>query len=130
MASAQASYDKLVNGPTASDLQSYNNSIQSAQTSVQNALQGIATGLQSAYITNSNSVYLSTDSFFDNPLVNATLQITDVYFNDQQRQSQVDNQRRSVIESILNTSKRRDRCFDQRRPGLTYQRRYHKTYDH
>jgi HlyD family secretion protein len=106
--SAQASYDKLANGATDSDLQSYQNSIQSAQTSVQNALQSIATQLQSAYITESNSVYLSTDPFFDNPLVNANLSITDVYFTNQGQGllAQVNNQRRAAIETILDLLKK------------------------
>jgi HlyD family secretion protein len=106
VASAQATYDKLVNGPTASDLQSNQNSLQSAQISVQNALQNLATQLQSAYITNSNSVYLNTDPFFVDPLVNADLSINGTYFTRQDLQAQVNNDRRITIPPILDLLKK------------------------
>ena len=94
--SAQASYDKLVNGATASDLQSYQNSIQSAQTSLTNSAQSISTNLQSAYISASNLVFVTTDSFFTSPLYNPTLSIADVYFTDQSLETKVNNERLQI----------------------------------
>lgn len=105
VASAQATYDKLVNGATVSDLQSYNNSIQSNQISLQNSLQNIATKMQTDYITVSNLVYLTTDPFFDNPAVNATLSIDGTYFTDQGGEAQVNNTRRYPIVLALDSLK-------------------------
>lgn len=101
VASAQASYDKLVNGATDSDLQSSVSSVQSAQVSLANAAQNINTGVQSAYITASNLVFVSTDPFFDNVLsATPTINITDVNFTNQQLQFKVNAERAKITETL------------------------------
>ena len=100
VASAQASYDKLVGGPTASDLQSYQNSIQSGQTSLTNGVQNLNNSLQSVYISASNLVFLNTDPFFSNPLSSPILTINNVFFTNQQLQFQVNNDRALVGTAI------------------------------
>ena len=96
VASAQANYDKLVNGATDSDLQSNNNTVQSAQISLQNSLQNISTKLQNNYISISNSIFLNTDQLFEDPVVNPILTIRDVYFNNLQLKINVENERRQA----------------------------------
>ena len=101
--SAQASYDKLVNGLTDSQLLSLNNAITTAQTSVDNAKQNILIKLKSAYTSAANSVYLNTDAFFVNPLsVNPLIQINGVNFTNQETQNNI-NQERYAIGSMLST---------------------------
>jgi len=101
VASAQANYNKLINGPTESDLQSLKNSIQSSQTSLENQKQNILIKLQSAYTSAANSVYLNTDPFFLNPLgINAQISVTDVYFINQQLETGV-NSGRVTVGNIL-----------------------------
>jgi multidrug efflux pump subunit AcrA (membrane-fusion protein) len=101
--SAQANYDKLVGGPTDIDLQSLKASVQNAQLSLQNAKQNILIKLLSAYTSASNSVYLSTDQFFTNPMGgNPSLSIDGVSFNNQQLEVNVDAGRLSVGNILVN----------------------------
>ena len=100
--SAQASYDKLVGGLTSSQLLSLNNSITSAQTSLDNSKQNILISLRNAYTTAANSVYLTTDPFFNNPMsVNPLIEVDGVNFINQDLQNRV-NQDRYAIGPILN----------------------------
>ena len=95
--SAQASYNKLVDGPTALQLQSINNSIQSDNTTIQNDQQNTLISIQNAYLSAANSVYINTDPFFQNVTsVNPTLSISGINFSDQQLQSSVSSGRASV----------------------------------
>jgi len=103
--SAQASYDKLVNGLTDSQLLSLNNTITSAQTSLDNTKQNILIKLKSAYTSAANSVYLNTDPLILNPLsVNPTLSVDGVSFLNQQLENDVD-QGRYNVGSILDNWK-------------------------
>ncbi len=104
MTSAQASYDKLVNGLTASDSLSLNNAITSAQTSLDNAKQNILFKLKSSYTTVANNVYLNTDSFFSSPMGSAELSVSGVSFVNQQLQNSV-NQERITVGTILTSWK-------------------------
>ena len=104
MTSAQASYDKLVNGLTASDSLSLNNAITSAQTSLDNAKQNILFKLKSSYTTVANNVYLNTDSFFSSPMGSAELSVSGVSFVNQQLQNSV-NQERINVGTILTSWK-------------------------
>ncbi len=106
---AQANYNKLVNGPTGTDLQSLNNSIQSSENSIENLKENILIKLQNAYSGASNSVYLNTDPFFINPnefigvpsfSAVATLSISGVSFMNQTLKNNIESGRVSV-ESIL-----------------------------
>ena len=103
--SAQASYDKLVNGLTDSQLLSLNNAITSAQTSLDNTKQNILIKLKNAYTSAANNVYLNTDPFISNPLSsNPNIEVDEVSFIDQQLQNNV-NQGRYSIGSILDSWK-------------------------
>ena len=103
--SAQASYDKLVNGLTDSQLLSLNNTITSAQTSLDNTTQNILIKLRSAYTSAANSVYFNTDPLILNPLsVNPTLSVEGVSFLNQQLENDVD-QGRYNVGSILDNWK-------------------------
>jgi len=75
VASAQANYNKLVNGLTETDLFSLNNSIQNSQVSLDNLKQNILIKLQNAYTSVSGSIYFNTDSIFENNPVNMITQI-------------------------------------------------------
>jgi HlyD family secretion protein len=100
VASAQANYNKLVNGATATDLQSLNSSVQNAQTTLSNTKQSILTKLQTDYTSAANAVYLNTDPFFNNPLSVSKLQVSDVLFTNQQLQASVEGNR-PMIGTIL-----------------------------
>ena len=92
--SAQANYDKLVNGPTASDLQSINDSIQNSKISIENQKQNILIGLQNAYTSAANAVYLNTDPLFQNPMsISAQLAVSGVSFTNQQLVTNVNDGR-------------------------------------
>ncbi len=105
VASAQANYNKLINGPTASELLGTNNSIQSAETSIENLKQNILIKLRSAYSGVSNSVYLNTDPLFIDPLnVTPQISVDGVIFLDQQLVNNVNNDR-SDIGTVLTTWK-------------------------
>jgi len=99
--SAQANYNKVVNGLTESESLSLNNTLTSAQTSLDNSKQNILIKLKSAYTTASNLIYLSTDSFFENPMISPVLTISGVNFISQELQNDV-NQGRYSIGPILN----------------------------
>jgi len=95
--SAQASYDKLVNGLTASDALTYNNAVTSAQTSLDNARQNILIKLRSAYTASANSVYISTDSFFSGTEnTNPSLSISGINFINQELQNNIDMERHDI----------------------------------
>lgn len=94
--SAQASYDKLVDGPTPSDLQSINDSLLADQTTLANDQENMLLSVRSAYSSVSNSVYITTDSYFDPTTltgVSPVLDISGVSFNDQQLETNVTNGR-------------------------------------
>ncbi len=97
VAIAQANYNKLVNGPTAIDLESINNSIESSQNTLENTKQDILIKLRSAYVSASTAVYINTDSFFVGPnsLIPA-LSITNVNLLNQDLQSKVEMGRANV----------------------------------
>jgi len=99
--SAQANYNKVLNGLTESESLSLNNTLTSAQTSLDNSKQNILIKLKSAYTTASNLIYLSTDSFFENPMISPVLTISGVNFISQELQNDV-NQGRYSIGPILN----------------------------
>ncbi len=100
--SAQASYDKLVGGPTASDLQSIKNTIQSDETGLANDQQNILLGIRNAYSSVSNSVYISTDPFFQNITgVNPSLMINGIDFLNQQLVNSVAAGRVSVGSNLI-----------------------------
>jgi RND family efflux transporter MFP subunit len=98
--SAQANYNKVLNGLTESESLSLNNTLTSAQTSLDNSKQNILIKLKSAYTTASNLIYLSTDSFFENPMISPVLTISGVNFISQELQNDV-NQGRYSIGPIL-----------------------------
>ena len=103
--SAQASYNKLIDGPTAIQLQSLNNSIQSDETTLANDQQNILLSVQSAYSSVSNSVYIDTDQFFDPATltgVNPILLMSGISFTAQQAQTNVTTGR-AAIGSVLNS---------------------------
>ncbi|MFA6430232.1 MAG: HlyD family efflux transporter periplasmic adaptor subunit [Candidatus Paceibacterota bacterium] len=102
--SAQASYDKLVKGMTDSEALSVNNTLTQAQTSLDNAKQNILIKLKSAYTTASNSIYLSTDSFFENNPVSSSpsFKIDGVSFLNYQLENNI-NIGRYDIGIMLNT---------------------------
>ena len=109
--SAQASYDKLVNGLTASDALSLNNAVISAQTSLDNTKQNILIKLKNAYTTAANTVYLNTDPLISNPMSsNPAITVDGVSFNSQQLQNNI-NQGRYNIGPIL--SKWKDKITNQ-----------------
>jgi multidrug efflux pump subunit AcrA (membrane-fusion protein) len=99
--SAQANYDKLINGPTASDLQSLTSSLQNSQLSVRNYKQNILTKLQNAYTSASNAIYINTDPLFNNPMTSgAHLSVSNVSFTNQQLQANADSGRVSIGEIL------------------------------
>jgi len=101
--SAQASYNKLVNGPTTSDLQQINNSIQSDKTSIANDQQNILLGVQNSYSSIANSVYINTDPFYQNvTTVNPSLVVSGINFSNQSLVNNVTSERAS-IGSALNS---------------------------
>ena len=103
LVSAQANYDKVVSGLTESELISLNDSIKSAETSLNNSKQNILLSLKSAYTTVSNLFYLSTDSYFSDPMsTSPLLTISDVTFFSQQLENDV-NQGRYGLGFLLNT---------------------------
>ncbi len=104
--SAQASYDKLVNGLTDFQLLSLNNALTSAQISLDNTKQNILIKLKNAYTLAANSVYLNTDQFIiDSSSNNPNIFVEGVNFTDQQLQNNV-NQGRYNIGSILDNWKK------------------------
>jgi len=101
VASAQASYDKLVNGPTASDLQSINNSLTNDQVSLTNLKQNIAIQLKSAYSEASNEVYIDTDPYFIDPTnVDRSFSVPGITFSSPQLINNITNGR-DRIDSML-----------------------------
>ncbi len=103
VASAQASYDKLVNGPTTSDLSSINNSIQSSQLALSNLQQNIVIKIRSAYTSVAKSVYSDTDSFFNGPMSQSpVLSLADVNFLNQQLKTAVEAKRSSIGATLTN----------------------------
>ncbi len=102
--SAQASYDKLVKGMTDSEALSVNNTLTQAQTSLDNAKQNILIKLKSAYTTASNSIYLTTDSFFENNPTNSSpsFKIDGVGFLNQELENNI-NSGRYNIGVVLNS---------------------------
>ncbi len=101
--SAQASYDKLVDGPTALDLQSINNGIQSDKTNIANDQQNTLIDVQNAYSSIANSVYINTDPFFQNVTsVNPSLVVNGVSFTNQQLQNSIQSGR-VIVGSSLNS---------------------------
>jgi HlyD family secretion protein len=95
--SAQANYDKLVNGPTESDLQSLTASLQNSRLSVENYKQNILIKLQNAYTSASNAVYLNTDPLYENPMSDGPhLSVDGVTFVNQQLQANMDTDRVSA----------------------------------
>ena len=94
VASAQASYDKLVDGPSSTTLASLNNSITSSQNSLDNEKETIVLDLQNSYLSLSNSVYINTDVLFTNPnLVPTSLNSLNLLFQNQQEVNDINNQR-------------------------------------
>ena len=106
VASAQANYNKLLNGLTDADLLSLNNSIQNSEISLNNLKQNILIKLQNAYTSAANSVYLNTDGFFaDNPVTaNPVFRIDGVSFLNYQLENNI-NTGRYDIGTILNNWK-------------------------
>jgi len=95
--SAQANYDKLINGPTSSDLQSLTSSLQNSSLSVQNYKQNILIKLKNAYTSASNAVYINTDPLFNNPMTSgAHLSVSGVSFTNQQIQANADSGRVNI----------------------------------
>ncbi len=106
VAIAQANYNKLVNGPTALDLESLNNTVSSAETSLDNTVQNILIKFKTTYATVSGTVYVNTDSFFDNSTGQPVLNINGVSLINQPLEMNIENER-SDISTILNNFKTR-----------------------
>ena len=101
--SAQASYDKLVNGPTAQQLQPLKNSIQSSTLNLENDSQNILIDLQNAYTSAYDNVYLNTDPFFVNTFsANPSLSISGVTYTNQLLQNSVNSERITVATVLQN----------------------------
>lgn len=96
--SAQANYNTLIDGPTASDLSSLNDSIANASTSLNNLEQNIIIKLRTDYESAENSVYLNTDGFFTSPTdtVDPNFSTPGVTFTNQQLLNNVNSERVSV----------------------------------
>lgn len=99
--SAKASYDKLINGPTDSDLSSLNNSIANASTSLDNLRQNILIKLKNDYTSAANAIYLSTDSYFTKPMdINPDFSVDGVTFTNQQLVNDMNFGRVSIGEML------------------------------
>lgn len=96
--SAQANYDKLVKGMTDSEALSANNAVTQAQISLDNAKQNILIKLKSAYTTASNSIYLTTDSFFENNPTNSSpsFKVDGVEFLNQELENNINSGRYNI----------------------------------
>lgn len=98
VASAQASYNKLINGLNDVELLSFNNSIQNSEISLENLKQNILIKLQNAYTAASNAVYLNTDGFFENNPVssNPSFKIENVGFLNYQLENNINLNRYDI----------------------------------
>ena len=103
--SAQANYDKLVNGATDSDLQSYNNAVANNTLSVQNAAQNLQIKVQSAYASVSNLILVNTDPIFSSlPPQGPQINVPGVYFSNQQLQINVQSERLQLSDILTSWS--------------------------
>ena len=101
LVSAQASYDRTIKGLTDEELLSLNNSMENQEISLENTRQNILIKLKNTYTSVSNSVYLNTDSLFENPMtVNARLSTDGIQFQNLTLKDQVNLERVKIGEIL------------------------------
>ncbi len=96
VATAQANFNKLVNGPVNADLALLNNTVESAQNSFENAKQNTVVKLHNAFSAAEKAIYLDTDPFFSSIETTPYLSISNVYFTNSQLQYQVADERSKI----------------------------------
>ncbi len=100
--SAQASYDKLLNGPTESELFSLKNSIKNASTTLVNLKLNTLIKLKNAYTSAANSIYMNTDPLLTNPMTTSPVltPISGVIFTDSQYVNNINFERLTIGEKL------------------------------